>query len=513
MAGRYTIVSDGYDRDRFQEILEQDPAVARVRDRVGRLLPHPEAFLCDLFSALFKLNVELLPRTSVSAASLLHHRLMEAVLKSDQLAILRRRTQLDEVQAGAALVVLAEALMSSLIRDRRVEAEDLVAALDTAMDEDALEDREKQRAHLAKIPEGALGDDVANALDREIAALRKRIEAGRAAQEKAVRGLPLDVDVEIDRRMARLPKELEEADANMTSFGLGAGGEGKTSARQRLELGERLMASKKLQLLAKLVGAFREVAFEARRKRIARTPQELHSVSAGDDLMRLLPSELLGLPPDHAALHLDFLRRLAERQLLQYDLHGASERGPMVVCVDGSGSMQGSKELWAKAVALTLMEIARRERRGCLGIIFSSGGELFEVELLGKAPGRRGRAPIRSEEVFRFAEHFPGGGTSFEEPLARAVDAVARGSLRRGDIVFITDGEAQVSEPFLAEVARKKTKHRFAIRGILVDVAQPRYGGRPMETRGMETLERFCDDVRTVTDLTADSMKDLFGAV
>ena len=52
-----------------------------------------------------------------------------------------------------------------------------------------------------------------------------------------------------------------------SSMGLGAGSEGKVAARQRLELGEKLMSSKKLQMLAKLVGAFREVAFEARRKR------------------------------------------------------------------------------------------------------------------------------------------------------------------------------------------------------------------------------------------------------
>ena len=135
--------------------------------------------------------------------------------------------------------------------------------------------------------------------------------------------------------------------------------------------------------------------------------------------------------------------------------------------------------------------------------MFSAGHQLFEVELLGKAPGRGGRAPVRSEEVIRFAEHFPGGGTSFEEPLTRAVEAVAQESYRRGDIVFITDGEAHVSDAFLADLAKKKKKHRFSIRGIVVDVAHSR----------TETLERFCDDVRAVTDLTADSMKDLFAAV
>ncbi len=507
MANLYTITSDGYDRDLFEQILGEDPALQKTAERVRRLLPHADPLLCDLFAALFKLNVELLPPERVSAGVLINRRLMEAVTKSDQLAILRQRTQLDEIQTAAATVVLAEALMKSLVRDRRVVAEDLVGAIDVALDEETLEERKEALDHLTDLPDDAFGEEptskLKKALEKEIATLSKRIAESRGAQEKTVASLPLDIDVEIDRRMARLPQELEDADSQLNSMGLGQGSQGRVGARQRLELGEKLMNSKKLQLLAKLVGAFREVAFEARRKRIARSPQELHSIGTGNDLAHLLPSELLGLSTERKLLHSDFLRRYIERQLLQYDLHGASQRGPMVVCVDGSGSMHGSKELWAKAVALTLMEIARRERRGCLAIVFSAGHQLFEVELLGKAPGRGGRSPVRSEEVIRFAEHFPGGGTSFEEPLTRAVDAVAQESYRRGDIVFITDGEAHVSDEFLKTLAKKKKKHRFCIRGIVVDVAHSR----------TETLERFCDDVRSVTDLTADSMKDLFAVV
>jgi uncharacterized protein with von Willebrand factor type A (vWA) domain len=103
----------------------------------------------------------------------------------------------------------------------------------------------------------------------------------------------------------------------------------------------------------------------------------------------------------------------------------------------------------------------------------------------------------------RFAEHFPGGGTDFEQPLRRAVEAISEGRYRRGDVVFITDGEAQVSDGLIAELEQKRKKHRFKIRGILVDSAHS----------STETLERFCDDLRRVTDLTADSLSDLFSAV
>jgi hypothetical protein len=48
-----------------------------------------------------------------------------------------------------------------------------------------------------------------------------------------------------------------------------------------------------------------------------------------------------------------------------------------------------------------------------------------------------------------------------------------------------------------------RRRHRFRVRGICVDVADST----------AETLARFCDDVRRVTDLTADSLGDLFASV
>ncbi len=81
---------------------------------------------------------------------------------------------------------------------------------------------------------------------------------------------------------------------------------------------------------------------------------------------------------------------------------------------------------------------------------------------------------------------------------------MATGSYRRGDIVFITDGEAHVSEQLVDRIEAQRKAHRFRIRGIEVNV-QP--GSRA------DTLARFCDDVRQVTDLTADSIADVFAAV
>lgn len=501
MVELHAIVCDGYDREVFAGLLREKRALVECRDRLGRLLPHPEALLCDLFSALFKLNVVLRPAEELSAAVQLHHRLVTAVTSARDLAELRA----DE--CAAMLPSLVERILTAMKRDFYLGPEDLLQAAEVAHDEDTLAQREDERAHLDELPEDAFGEDarerLAEELDGEIDELRERIEDVRARQAKVAKKLTSDLNESIALKVSVLPGQLDQADELRRSMGLGSGREGRVGAAERLELGERLMRSRKLQLLARLVGAFREVAFEARRRRVVRSPQELHAVGTGAHLDRLLPSELLGLPRHQGVLHRDFLRRLAEGQLLEYELHGASSRGPMVVCVDGSGSMHGSKEIWAKAVALTLMEIARRERRRCLAIVFSSGQELFEVELLGSHGRWNVRAPVLDDNVLAFAEHFPGGGTDFEQPMRRALEAVAAGNYRRGDIVFITDGHAHVSEDLIADIGEARKRHRFRVRGILVDVADS----------DRSSLLRFCDEVREVTDLVADSLSDLFASV
>lgn len=512
MSSLYTILNDGYDREVFQLALAREPALKSAVERVRRLLPNAEPLVADLFFALFKLNVVLLDASDIAASSFINRRLTHAVSQSQKLAELRGRTQLDEQEATNAAVVLVERVMRALTRDYRVVQSELMDLAEIAHDERELESLEEELEHLDELEQTPEADAFAEeadreklrqALEREIESLQKKVRKGRAAQEKTADGLSHQIETELSYKIGQLSQQLDEMDQQLESLGLGQGGDGRVAAKERMELGQRLLNNRKLQLLAKLTGAFREVAFEARRKHLSRAPQELHQVQLGSELERLLPSELLGLSPKRQALHLDFLRRLTEGRLLQYQLQGAAERGPMVVCLDGSGSMQGSKELWAKAVALTLMEIARREKRRCLALIFSSGDPLHEVELLSQSSRRGQRAAVREQEVFRFAEHFPGGGTDFQQPLTRALDAVASGNYRRGDIIFITDGEAAVTDALVERIQEARKKHRFRIHGIEVDVRDSR----------RDTLERFCDDVRTVTDMTADSLQDLFTAV
>ena len=74
-------------------------------------------------------------------------------------------------------------------------------------------------------------------------------------------------------------------------------------------------------------------------------------------------------------------RRFLDAELLQYALRAIDEkgRGPMVVCIDGSSSMAGDKEIWSKAVSLTLLDIAQRQRRLFRSICFAAADTPLQI--------------------------------------------------------------------------------------------------------------------------------------
>ena len=58
-----------------------------------------------------------------------------------------------------------------------------------------------------------------------------------------------------------------------------------------------------------------------------------------------------------------------------------AERGPIIVCLDTSGSMHGAPEIVAKAIVLEAMRVAHAEKRACYLYSFSGPTDVAELEL------------------------------------------------------------------------------------------------------------------------------------
>jgi uncharacterized protein with von Willebrand factor type A (vWA) domain len=484
------IESDAYDRSAFAGLLTDAPALADVATHGGELVPHFTALLEDVFCLLFKLDPRWRGADEVAPSAALNRALLSTLHDHPALAALRAETQLDETQAGLGTLLLGEFLLGLLRAEQIVPRGDLLDLWDLARQEDEV--RSRARA-VADVPADAPGRDELTHGAR-VAEAQMRQKTRNVTQRIAE--MPARVRDALPRAAADLAPRIAETAAEARSWGTGVGAGGRTSAGRQIELGRRLIGNPKLRRLGALVGRMRQQALALRRRTFERSSEEVHAVETGRELEHLLPPELLALR--HPLLRRDFARRLVEGNLLTYRLRGADERGrgPMVVCLDGSSSMAGEKELWAKAVALTLLELARRQRRLFRFMCFASGDTpLFTLDL-----NPRDHHQVRVDRTLDVAEYFPGGGTDFEMPLDAAADCLASARYRRGDVVLITDGECRVAPEWLERFRATKAKLGFSLFSVLIDVGSNADG----------TLRELSDRVTSVSRLTDDAARDLF---
>jgi len=513
------IESDSYDRRAWAELGLTAPTIGELVESGERLVPDFGALLHDLFLGLFKYNVVWLKPDAVRRSAALNRTILERLLPSPGFEMLKTRTLLEEDKAVIAALVLGEQVLELVRSEKLINRREMLDLWDLKHQEENLAESAAALKNAAELSEQnqreADADDKTPGDDsQDKAKLQKKIDELKEAAERATRvsearlnqkarmfedQLRHSDQSELKRmqlRSAQLAEEIDRVAQDSHDFSLEFGQGGRLSAGERLELGRRLARNRKLGELARLVGRFKQDARALRRKTLDRGVAEAYDIERGADLGRLIPSELLAL--HHPQLRGDFQRRLLEGAVLQYRLRDDEQKGkgPMVVCIDVSSSMQGDKELWAKAVSLTLMDIARRQRRLFRAVLFSSGPESMKVIDL----NRERRYQPELPKVIELAEYFPGGGTDFQAPIDAAIELIADKKLKRGDIVVITDGECQVAPEWLTELKRRKDDLQFSIFAVLVDVG----------SSDLSTLAQFSDRVSSVTKLTVEGSREIF---
>ncbi len=237
-----------------------------------------------------------------------------------------------------------------------------------------------------------------------------------------------------------------------------------------------------------------------RETRLPDAPGELRGIRHSDRIERLLGSEAAQIR--HPVLRKLWRARLAESRLLTYESEAVliervpdpaaaapraarptpqrQQRGPMIVCLDTSGSMRGAPQNIAKAAVLEAARTAHREGRGCKLIAFGGAGELLERDLAGGPDGLRALLELMGQSF--------DGGTDVQTPIERAIARVHEQAWRSADLLIISDGEFGCTGDTLNQLDRARARLGLRVQGILV-------GDR--ETMG---LLEVCDQIHWLRD-------------
>lgn len=229
-------------------------------------------------------------------------------------------------------------------------------------------------------------------------------------------------------------------------FGSGTAHGSRIGGAQARRLSHRIKGDERLARIAMLAGKLKRIAAAKQKAKVLHGADEVSDVELGANLSRILPSELAKLA--HPLLRRAFLASLIEGKVMQYRLSGTDSlgRGPLVVCLDKSGSMEGPKDIWATAVALALLDVAQRQRRPFALVAFDGDVKRQDIVEVG------GQLP--EETLFTACT----GGTNITGVLARALSIIqeSNGAMKRSDVVLLTDGESETQDaPVIRHMAEQ----------------------------------------------------------
>lgn len=220
---------------------------------------------------------------------------------------------------------------------------------------------------------------------------------------------------------------------------------------------------------------------DPRRRLLRAGRSEVRGIHLGDELDRLTAGDLalLADPDTEMVFYLRFL----EKRLLTYEMEGREvysprasaerarevarprEKGPIILCLDTSGSMAGEPELVAKTLCLALLRVALREHRPCWAISFSGSNDLHEQELTA--------LPASLPALLRFLASSFRGGTDPAPALDATLHRLETTTYRRADVLWVSDGIFAVPEASLSRVAAVKAGHDARFHVLLIGEGSP----------------------------------------
>lgn len=453
------IAFDLYDKMVYEALRNrQRSAVTNLEDRDEKNKQLPPLIM-DVFNSLYKFGPQFRKEGLISYNYMQNREILKAIMENDEWSRLRTYTKLDEIQA-----VVGTVSMINYIAQQQSKLS-----------------QEMQRLQQMKTQMAGVNQAI-NTLNRQMGGKTRGNNVGKTQKQKrALQNQKRGLSKKINNQKKQIKKE---KDVMMQGFGqaikdtikdikdidgfVGWGDEEGTETRvgykEKLAIAETMLSNRNLMRIAKMAGKFKQIAEKKFLSKMESMSGEIEDVYLGDDVYRLTANEQLGLiEPDLYGL---FTQKYLDRKLECFRVKNRHSKGvgPIIICIDVSGSMNGDRDIWAKAVAAALIKIAKRDHREVDVVMFdTSVSKIYSFE----------NTTRDLEILVDMLTYHTGGGTHFDPPLNKCIEILnSKHNMRKADIIFITDGEAEFYSETEEKILNKKKEIDLSIDVIFIKTHQ-----------------------------------------
>jgi uncharacterized protein with von Willebrand factor type A (vWA) domain len=308
--------------------------------------------------------------------------------------------------------------------------------------EDLIESPEFKSLHFNTCLDDELSRIAAKQLTDRFTEYRAQVEEEQGDQQGSGQSGAGQDDIESSaKRAGSIRNAIREASRDVNdskdaaaAFGLEDGTGVTIGSRDIASAFERIRNNEILRKIAEHAGRMIRLGKGFQQRKSVHGMDDMVGVTLGNDVSRLLPSELALLD---TPMEDDLLRRIVENQAMVLDYRGieSSKQGPVMVFVDESGSMDTRKRATAKGFALSMAWLARYQHRWCCLVGWSSRNQQ-RVLVLEPKNTRQKAGQLMDWCCSQF-----NGGTCPPLHLVPKLFEQTGAPEGRTDVIWVTDGD------------------------------------------------------------------------
>jgi uncharacterized protein with von Willebrand factor type A (vWA) domain len=309
--------------------------------------------------------------------------------------------------------------------------------------------------------------------------------------EQAMQGAAESIQPQVDKAIDRAHQSAKDVKEALNQLAGSEAGKGVAlnDLDQKRNLARKLSSNPGLRELVRRLGALRQAWADRKRARKSRSSySDIVGAKFSDEVIKSFPAEIaLAATEQGRAL---FALKYSQKTLLTKDYEAKIkelDKGPVVLYIDISGSMAGESELWSKAIAYVVAEECLKQNR-------DTHIHLFDTVIQKSIHLDKNRND--NDRLLNFVLSWTTrGGTSFCSVIDHALNKI--NYVDKADILMITDGSAEVSDPFIRRLNAFKQENGVQWNSFCIG-------------RQSSVLKQFSDYVHTVDPTDDPGSAELF---